>query len=290
MPRQPRLDAPGTVHHVWARGLDRRAILLDAADCGDMLARMSRVLPESSVPCYVWCFIPNHTHAVLQSGEKGISSALRRIHTGFAVYFNHRYERTGYVFQSRFGSRVVRDDADLATVILYVCLNPPRAGIVSSLEELERYPWCSYGAMMGRRRAHPFEAVDEALAVFDARVEVARERMREAMAHALDAAGDGSVAAAPNDEVRHLVELVCRVLGAPPSDLYAGRRSKRVSDARAIVCHLAVEELGVAGRDVAAALGMTEAAVTRARGRGRMLAVAEGIEPTRTRPRANWVE
>ena len=60
MPRGPRLDAPGTLHHVIARGIERCTIFADDADLSDLLQRIARVLTATQSACYAWCLMPNH--------------------------------------------------------------------------------------------------------------------------------------------------------------------------------------------------------------------------------------
>jgi putative transposase len=178
VPRQRREDAPGSIHHVWARGIEGRAIFREPSDQRDLVNRLSEVLPEGGARCLAWAFMSNHLHAVLRTGPASISTLMRRIHTGFATRFNLRYGRQGYLFLGRFGSRLVREHDELLSVIRYVLRNPLEAGLVRDLAALKRFPWCGYGALVGRRPALPFESVDETLAAFGsgpaARTELSR--------------------------------------------------------------------------------------------------------------------
>ena len=57
MPRQPRLDAAGVLHHVMIRGIERRDIFRDDRDREDFLDRLSSLLPETKTACYAWAFM-----------------------------------------------------------------------------------------------------------------------------------------------------------------------------------------------------------------------------------------
>ena len=60
MPRKSRIDAPGALHHIIARGIDRQAIFSDDADRNGFLERLGDILTDTKTPCYAWAMIPNH--------------------------------------------------------------------------------------------------------------------------------------------------------------------------------------------------------------------------------------
>jgi REP element-mobilizing transposase RayT len=276
MPRQPRSDAPGAVHHVWTRGLERRAIFIDEQDREDLLGRLIRVLPSGGARSFAWAFVSNHVHSVIQTGEVPLGALLARVNTGFALRFNRRHQRVGYVFQSRFGSRLIASTADLRNLIRYVHLNPLRAGLVPDLVSLARYPWAGHGALMGLRGAHAFEAVADALALFGTEPEQARNRLTDWMAHP-GTVGASPVAAAKPPDLSELIRDVCTSSGVSEAALLEGERCHTVTRARAIVCYLAVGELGMSARGVARALDVTPGAVSQAIRRGEVWARSSGF-------------
>ncbi len=62
MPRSARLDAPGVLHHVMGRGIERRKIFLDDRDREDFLLRPEELVKEGSMEIYAWSLLPNHFH------------------------------------------------------------------------------------------------------------------------------------------------------------------------------------------------------------------------------------
>ena len=117
-------------------------------------------------------------HLVLRTGARPLSELMRRLNTGYARSFNLRHGRSGYVFQDRFRSILVGDDAYLQVLIRYVYRNPLEAGLVESLDALASYPWCGHAALLGRGPRR-FEAVEEVRARFGGR------RREEARARAV---------------------------------------------------------------------------------------------------------
>ena len=151
MPRQPRLDAPGLLQHVMARGIERRKLFRDDKDRGSFLERLAIILEETQTQCYAWALIPNHFHLLLRTGATPLSKVMRRLMTGYAVTFNKRHKRSGHLFQNRYKSVVCEEDAYLLELIRYIHLNPLRAKLVQDLKELDKYPWTGHSAILGRR-------------------------------------------------------------------------------------------------------------------------------------------
>jgi len=168
MPRLARLDAPGLLNHVMARGIERRDIFKDDKDRKAFLERLATVLEETQTQCYAWALIPNHFHLLLRTslpaspesasdgqwraGAGPLSKVMRRLMTGYAVTFNKRHKRSGHLFQNRYKSVVCEEDPYLLELIRYIHLNPLRAGLVKDLRELDRYPWSGHSAILGRRK------------------------------------------------------------------------------------------------------------------------------------------
>ncbi len=152
MPRQPRLDAPGLLQHVMARGIEGRKIFRDDKDCESFLDRLGIILEETQTQCYAWALIPNHFHLLLRTGHTPLSKVMRRLMTGYAVTFNKRHKRSGHLFQNRYKSIVCEEDAYLLELIRYIHLNPLRAGLANDLKELDKYPWTGHSAILGHRK------------------------------------------------------------------------------------------------------------------------------------------
>ena len=110
MPRGPRLDAPGTLHHVMVRGIERAVIFRDDADRGDFLARLAALAEGGAVIVYAWALLPNHAHVLLRTGGRALARSMRALLTGYAGAFNRRHKRIGHLFQNRYKSIVVEEE------------------------------------------------------------------------------------------------------------------------------------------------------------------------------------
>ena len=74
MPRQARIDAPGVLHHVIIRGIERKRIFTDDRDRQDFLERLSGLFEEKTTPCYAWALMNNYGHLLLRTGTVAIAS------------------------------------------------------------------------------------------------------------------------------------------------------------------------------------------------------------------------
>ena len=177
MPRGPRLDAPGVLHHVMVRGLARQVIFTDDLDRADFVARLAALAEAGSLTVYAWALLPNHAHLLVRTGARPLSRNLRSLLTGYAGAFNRRHKRAGHLFQNRYKSIVVEEDRYLLELVRYLHLNPLRAGVVPTLAALDRYPWSGHSALVGRT-PRPWQATAAILAHFAARAGRARAAYR----------------------------------------------------------------------------------------------------------------
>jgi putative transposase len=170
MPRQARLDAPGVLQHIMARGIERRKIFMDDKDRASFLERLALILEDTQTQCYAWALIPNHFHILLRTGTTPLSTVMRRLMTGYAVTFNIRHRRSGHLFQNRYKSVVCEEDPYLLELIRYIHLNPLRAKLVEDLNALDKYPWTGHSAILGRRKNPLIPKLEKEVSSADKRI------------------------------------------------------------------------------------------------------------------------
>ena len=110
MLRGPRLDAPGVLHHVMARGIERQRIFQDDADREDFVQRLAGLAEVEALTVYAWALLPNHFHLLVRTGRQPLARSMRSLLTGYAGAVNRRSRRSGHVLQNRYKS-VVCDEA-----------------------------------------------------------------------------------------------------------------------------------------------------------------------------------
>jgi len=152
MPRQSRLDSPGTLHHVIGRGIERGKIFRIQEDREDFLARLAKLCEGKALSVYAWALMDSHFHLLVRSGTQSLSHSMRKLLTGYAVNYNRRHRRYGHLFQNRYKSILCEEDPYLLELTRYIHLNPLRAGVVKDLKELRVYPWSGHSAIMGKQK------------------------------------------------------------------------------------------------------------------------------------------
>ncbi|GFO61971.1 transposase [Geomonas silvestris] len=101
MPRQPRLDVPGLLHHVMARGIEGREIFRLNKERDEFLERLADMVNEKGGPdLYAWALMSNHFHLLLRPAETHLATLMQRLMTAHALNFNKRHKRTGHLFQN----------------------------------------------------------------------------------------------------------------------------------------------------------------------------------------------
>ena len=155
MPRQARLDVAGALHHIMVRGINKTAIFEDDKDRIRFLERLGQTVIEGECTIYAWVLMSNHVHILFKSGKSGISDVMRKLLTWYALYFNRLHNRTGHLFENRYKSILCDEEKYLLALVRYIHLNPVRAGIIRTLEELDRYRWSGHRAIVGGVK-HPW--------------------------------------------------------------------------------------------------------------------------------------
>jgi len=187
MPRKARIDAPGALHHIIVRGIERRRIFSDDRDRDNFIDRLGELVSDTQTFCFGWALIPNHAHLLLRTGKTSLSTVMRRLLTGYAVSYNRRHRRYGHLFQNRYKSILCQEDTYLLELVRYIHLNALRAKIVKDLKELDNYPYSGHSALMGKV-PRDFQDTEYVLNLFGKKASAARKGYR---AHLAKGVGQG---------------------------------------------------------------------------------------------------
>ncbi len=101
-----------------------------------------KTLPSGSYDLISYCLMPNHFHLLIkQNGDISITQIILKVCTGYAKYFNKKYNRVGSIFQDRFKAVRIHKNNQLLWVSYYIHKNPSEAGLIKNLHD---YKWSSF--------------------------------------------------------------------------------------------------------------------------------------------------
>lgn len=176
MARPLRIEYPGAVYHVTARGNARMATYLDDGDRRRFLALFEEVVERFRWRCYAYCLMENHYHLLVETIIGNLSLGMRQINGVYTQYFNRRHQREGHLFQGRFKAILLERESYLMKLCRHVVLNPVRSGVA---EKAGEYAWSSYRATSGDEEPPRFLDVQWVLSQFDPERSKARRQYRD---------------------------------------------------------------------------------------------------------------
>lgn len=140
----------GAVLHITARGNRRNDIFRDGEDFQVYTTFLDEAMKhfENKYEILSYCLMDNHVHILIKTDDMHICKLISRVHSIYTRYFNHKYNYLGYLFQDRYYTELIEDDAQLLSASRYIHLNPVKANMVKSPED---YEWSSYAMFMGLR-------------------------------------------------------------------------------------------------------------------------------------------
>jgi REP element-mobilizing transposase RayT len=176
MARPLRVEYPGAFYHVINRGNHREKIFKSARDHEKFIQYLEKAAERFALIIHTYCLMGNHYHLLVETPEPNLSMTMQWLNVSYATYFNRRHNRSGHLFQGRFGAILIEADAYLHHLSRYIHLNPVRAGIVNAPEQ---YRWSSYPAIVGEQIPPKFLKTSWLLSNFGKNKEEARKSYRE---------------------------------------------------------------------------------------------------------------
>jgi putative transposase len=150
MARPVRIDYPDTFYHVLSRGNERKEIFRDEKDYLRFLQTLGKMVDRFGVEVHAYVLMKNHFHLLVRTKEANLSRAIQWLEVSYAIWYNRQHQRSGHLFQGRFKSFLIEDDAYFTAMCLYIHGNPLRAGTAKRFSE---YRWSSYQTYSGNRHA-----------------------------------------------------------------------------------------------------------------------------------------
>jgi putative transposase len=149
MARLPRLTLPGYPHHIIQRGNNRQAIFAGEADYLALLGMLEEHARQGHVAVHAYVLMSNHFHLLATpENAEGIPQMMQAVGRRYVRYFNQRQGRTGTLWEGRYRSTLIQAERYLLACMVYIDLNPVRAGMV---EAPSQYQWSSHAHYAGSR-------------------------------------------------------------------------------------------------------------------------------------------
>lgn len=148
VPRMARKRSASGIYHVILRGINRQEIFYDETDYRYFIDVLRELKSGEAYVLHAYSLMGNHVHLLMQEKTQDLISVMKRLGIRYAFWYNKRYKRVGHVFQDRYRSEPVEDDAYFLTVARYIHQNPLKAGLAESMEQ---YLWSSYSEYCGKQ-------------------------------------------------------------------------------------------------------------------------------------------
>jgi len=148
MARQPRLTVAAYPHHVIQRGNDRQPIVRDDADRERLLALLGEQAVVFKVAIHAYVIMDNHLHLLATpETDEGLPKLMQAVGRSYVRYFNLRHQRTGTLWEGRYRSNLIESERYLLACMVYIDLNPVRAGMVTQPAD---FKWSSHRHCIGQ--------------------------------------------------------------------------------------------------------------------------------------------
>lgn len=152
MARKKREWFPGAVYHIIHRGVRKQVLFEEEYDYQMFLYIMRLALDEYKCILHAYCLMTNHVHLLLETTDYEVGKFMKFLSERYAMYYNRKYCYIGHVFESRYKSCLVKDDAYFLQTSRYIHLNPVKAMMVS---RPEHYRWSSYNTITAKHGTPP---------------------------------------------------------------------------------------------------------------------------------------
>jgi putative transposase len=149
MARLARITLPGYPHHIIQRGNNRQAIVAEPADYETLLGMLQESARKFGLAVHSYVLMSNHFH-LLATPEtpEAIPLTMQSVGRSYVRYFNRQQQRTGTLWEGRYRSTLIQTERYLLSCMVYIDLNPVRAGVVADAGD---YRWSSFGHYAGLR-------------------------------------------------------------------------------------------------------------------------------------------
>jgi putative transposase len=289
MPRAPQILVEGGLYHVYNRFARGEEIFADPEEAIEFLDLLRDLKQRDDLQIFAWSLLSNHYHLAVRTSAVPISRTMRTLQGGFSKAFNRRWGRTGPLWQSRYQARLVDSQRSFDQLVLYVHMNPVRAGLV---EDPSKHVFSGHRELLGKVR-DPLLDVDDGLLAFGKTIKNARRTYLKRMNAALAAeeraeVSDRQPSWTPERELKpttgrtfvdelgrstgrerrllgaeEFIKLACAALGASIDSLASSRKDPETTRLHQLVATVGIERWGQGAAVLGGILGKHPDVVSR---------------------------
>jgi REP element-mobilizing transposase RayT len=157
MSRAWRIEYAGALYHLLSRGNQGNDIFEDNRDRNIFFKTVGEMSERFEVDIFAYVLMSNHYHLLVRTQRANIKKAMHWFGTTYSRRYNNRHSRSGHLFQGRYKSILVQNDAYLLRLSCYIHRNPLRAGVVDRLAD---YRWSSYLSYAYGRKSPEWLSMD----------------------------------------------------------------------------------------------------------------------------------
>lgn len=148
MPRKSRIISSSGIYHIIIRSVNQQIIFEEESDYYKFIYILSDSKVKFDVDIYAYCLMDNHVHLLLYAPSEKMAGFFQSAGARFVKWYNSKYKRYGNLFQDRYHSKPVENEAYYLKVLMYIHENPVKAGVCRTPSE---YRWSSYNAFYGEK-------------------------------------------------------------------------------------------------------------------------------------------
>ena len=152
MPRKKREWYPGAIYHVMNRGNRRTDLFFCDQDYEMYLKFLEVSVKRFGLKLLGYCLMTNHVHLQIETSDVPLWIPLQYINLNYTKCFNKKYNYVGHLFQGRYTSVSIDDDAQLLQTSRYIHMNPVKAKMTTTPDA---YKWSSCAAYYRQANGFP---------------------------------------------------------------------------------------------------------------------------------------
>lgn len=150
MSRKAREFSPMNLYHIVMRGTNQQSLHENTWDYEKMVNQVAKTRVRFRFDLHAYCLMSNHTHLLIEADYEVVPKIVQSIKTSYAKYYNKRTDRTGHLFEARYGNVAILSTHQYRNTIRYIHQNPVRARIIDN-NNSDKYKWSSMSAFTSNR-------------------------------------------------------------------------------------------------------------------------------------------